>query len=54
MEILDRNVVFSTPYCNLIAKTVRGQENLTPYFAVEVPDYISIVAITSTARDRSR
>lgn len=46
MEIRDRKVVYSTPYCNLIAKTIRGQESSTPYFAVEVPDYISIVALT--------
>ncbi len=46
MEILDRKVVYSTPYCNLVAKTVRGQEGATPYFAVELPDYISIVALT--------
>jgi len=46
MEILDRKVVYSTPYCNLIAKTIRGQESSTPYFAVDLPDYISIVALT--------
>ena len=47
MEILERKVVYSTPYCNLIAKTIRGQETATPYFAVQLPDYISIVALTS-------
>ena len=46
MEILDRKVVYSTPYCDLIAKTVRGQESGAPYFAVQLPDYILIVALT--------
>ena len=46
MQIVDRKLVFSTPYCQVVAKTVLGQENGAPYFAVELPDYISIVALT--------
>ncbi len=46
MEILDRKVIYSTPYCDLIAKTIRGQENATPYYSVQLANYISIVAIT--------
>ncbi len=46
MQILDRKLVFGTPSCQVVPKTVLGQENGAPYFAVELPDYISMVALT--------
>jgi ADP-ribose pyrophosphatase len=44
MEILDRKVVYRTPYCSLVAKTVSGQ-NGAPYFGVDLPDYVTVVAL---------
>ena len=46
-EIIKRETVFSTPWFNIEAKTVNGIES--PYYALTLLDYVSILAITDDA-----
>src|ERR1039458_9331285 len=40
-----REVVYATPWCNLVAKTVRGgHEDGAVYYVIEGADYVSIFA----------
>ncbi|MBM3508410.1 MAG: NUDIX hydrolase [Alphaproteobacteria bacterium] len=41
-----RTVVFSSPWCRLVSEPQRGE----PYFLLEVPDYVAVVARTGDAR----
>lgn len=43
-QIIQRSVVFATPWFRVIAKKVKAQEN--PYYSLEMLDYVSIVAVT--------
>jgi len=44
--IVRRDQVFTTPYFRLIGKHVAGESG-DPYYALELPDYVSIVAQTT-------
>src|SRR5437764_8307698 len=46
MQISKREVVFTTPFCRVMAKTLAGQEAAPPYYSLDLPDYVSIVPIT--------
>ncbi len=39
--------VFSTPWFDLLAKTIESDEANGPYYALKTPDYVSVVAMTS-------
>ena len=47
MDIVERQVVAHTPFCDFVAKTLRGQEGSPPFYTVELADYVGIVAPTS-------
>jgi ADP-ribose pyrophosphatase len=44
-DILDRKIVFSTPWFDIVAKTLAGWE--APYYAVEANDYVTVLAATA-------
>ena len=44
--IIRRDEVFKTPYFRLIGKHVAGEAG-DPFYALELPDYVSIVALTT-------
>jgi ADP-ribose pyrophosphatase len=46
MEIEKREIIHHTRFCDWVAKTVRGCEGDIPYYAVELPDYVCIIAVT--------
>ncbi len=46
MSILKREVLIHTPFCDFVAKTLPGQDDSPPYYAVDLADYVSIVALT--------
>ncbi|MBE9114447.1 NUDIX hydrolase [Lusitaniella coriacea LEGE 07157] len=46
MEILKRDRVFSTPWFNIIAKTLNSGNPNEPYYALELHDYAVIVPLT--------
>ena len=43
-EILDRKTVFSTPWFEIVAKTLAGWE--APYYALQGSDYVTVLAVT--------
>ena len=45
-EILDRSVVFSTPWFNILAKTLAGWES--PYYVVDGSDYVTVLPTTAS------
>jgi ADP-ribose pyrophosphatase len=45
-EILDRKVVFSTPWFDIVAKTLAGWE--APYYTVEADDYVTVLGTTAS------
>jgi ADP-ribose pyrophosphatase len=45
-DILDRKVVFSTPWFDIVAKTLAGWES--PYYTVEANDYVTVLAATAS------
>lgn len=45
-NIVERNKVFSTQWFDVIAKTVDGEHPGIPYYSLQMPDYVSIVALT--------
>lgn len=46
MDIIERNKVFSTPWFDVVAKTMSEGNPDAPYYALELCDYVSIVALT--------
>ena len=46
-EVTKRTTVFSTPWFDLRAKTV-GDAGGLPYYAVDGPDYVCVLALTSS------
>lgn len=47
-DILDRAVVFSTAWFDVIAKTLDTQPE--PYYTLKVPDYVAVVPMTSEGK----
>jgi ADP-ribose pyrophosphatase len=47
-EILDRKIVFSTPWFDIVAKTLAGWAE--PYYAVQGSDYVTVLATTASGR----
>ena len=47
MEIVKREILYRTGFCDFVGKTLRGQESSPPYYALQQADYVSIVAVTS-------
>jgi ADP-ribose pyrophosphatase len=47
-EILDRTIVFSTPWLDIVAKTLAGWES--PYYVLMSSDYVSVLAITTSGK----
>jgi 8-oxo-dGTP pyrophosphatase MutT (NUDIX family) len=45
--IVRREEVFKTPYFSLIGKHLAGHADGDPFYALELPDYVSIVAQTT-------
>jgi 8-oxo-dGTP pyrophosphatase MutT (NUDIX family) len=45
MRIASRQTVFATPFFSLVARTLAG-EPLTPYYAIDAPDYVTVLALT--------
>lgn len=45
-EIVARKVVYTTPFCDFVAKTVRGEEMGEPYYTVKVADYVAVLCLT--------
>jgi len=45
-KITRREEVFRTPYCTLVGKHLEGGEGGDPFYALELPEYVSIVAVT--------
>ena len=46
MIIEKREIVYETPFCSFVAKTVCGQDSSSPYYSVDLPDYVAVVALT--------
>lgn len=44
---MNRSVVFASPWCRLVAETLANGD---PYYMLDVPDYVSIVACTPENR----
>jgi ADP-ribose pyrophosphatase len=44
-EIVSREPVFSTPWFDLVAKTVEGNER--PYYSIRTADYVCVMALTA-------
>jgi ADP-ribose pyrophosphatase len=45
--MLKRDRVFSTPWFEIVAKTLNSSPSDAPYYALELPDYAVIVALTA-------
>lgn len=45
---LKTEVAFSTPWCDLIAKTMEPDQS--PYYSLRLPDYAAVVALTEDQR----
>jgi ADP-ribose pyrophosphatase len=45
-HITDRKTVFTTPWFEVIAKSVAGENPDDPYYTLKLDDYVSIVALT--------
>lgn len=45
IRILSRNTVFSTPWFEIIAKTIRGKPPEEPHFCLSTLDYVAILAV---------
>jgi len=45
-HIIDRKTVFTTPWFDVIAKAVAGENPDDPYYTLKLDDYVSIVALT--------
>ncbi len=48
MQPIDSKTVFSTPWFDVVAKTMRSGE--PPYYSLRLPDYVGILAITEDQR----
>ncbi|NET59570.1 MAG: NUDIX hydrolase [Symploca sp. SIO2E6] len=46
MDIIERNKVFSTPWFDVVAKTLSEGNPNAPYYSLELSDYVSVVALT--------
>ncbi|UBF28454.1 NUDIX hydrolase [Kovacikia minuta CCNUW1] len=46
MEIVDRNTVFSTPWFDVIAKLTSADSQGSPYYSLQLSDYVSVLAVT--------
>ena len=44
-RILTRETVMETPWFSVVAKTVEGWDSPWPYYNLETPDYVAILAI---------
>ena len=49
MKISKRDSVFSTPWFEVIAKSVEADSSKEPYYCLEMADYVSVVALTEKA-----
>ena len=47
-EITDREIVFSTAWFDIVAKTLAGWTS--PHYAVQSPDYVTVLATTTSGR----
>ena len=45
-DVIGCNKVFSTPWFDVIAKTISESDPGGPYYSLQMPDYVSIVALT--------
>jgi ADP-ribose pyrophosphatase len=45
-RIDSREVVFSVPWFDVVAKVVAGEDPNDPYYTLELDDYVSVVAVT--------
>ena len=48
VDIIERNKVFSTPWFDVIAKTLSEGNPNAPYYSLEMSDYVSVVALTES------
>jgi ADP-ribose pyrophosphatase len=46
-EISERTTVFSTPWFSLTAKHIANEDSTAPYYALNGPDYVSVLALTT-------
>ncbi|MDY6781996.1 MAG: NUDIX hydrolase [Cyanobacteriota bacterium] len=46
VEIESRNRVFATPWFEVVAKSLNSRDSDAPYYALELPDYSVVVALT--------
>ncbi len=46
MRITRRKTEFSTPWFDLVAKSVESDSSGEPYYCLEMPDYVSVIALT--------
>ncbi len=46
MPIRSRKTVFSTPWFQVIAKSLKDSQDGEPYYSLETSDYVTIVALT--------
>ncbi len=42
-----RDVVYSTEFCELVAKTVPEKGDGPPYYSLSVPDYVTVLPVTT-------
>jgi ADP-ribose pyrophosphatase len=46
-EIIERSTVFSTAWFDVVAKRVASRPAGDPYYSLELPDYVSVLATTA-------
>jgi len=46
MQITKRKTEFSTPWFQLVAKSVAGDSSGKPYYSLEMSDYVAVIAVT--------
>ena len=45
-KITHRDEVFTTPYFTLVGKHVEGTRETDPFYSLQLPDYVSVIATT--------
>jgi ADP-ribose pyrophosphatase len=45
-EVVKRKTIYTTDFCKLVAKTIDCGDSDSPYYALKVRDYVTILAVT--------
>lgn len=50
MTIVSRDTALTTPWFDVVAKTVQGRESEGPYYSLRMSDYVTVLALTRDHR----